>query len=367
MQWECVVFNNGIIEEPIPNRYLWHGGYSVAHARGSMIQYLKGIFERIQTELDIPVLCVIPCTDGDLNREHLAEYIERSKMNGQILILGTLGQRFEDAIDEDIRYLYLPLDDQFFDNGMDSFLVDAEKNPWSSRISKAVWRGNCSGLGTETVRIRTTAALIDVPEIADVRLGWWWSENKGIPSHFFGNRMEVHEMMKYKILLIIDGNVIASSHMWSFASGAVPLLISNSRCWFQDFLVPYVHYIPITYDLSDLQEKIHWVFDNDWEARQIAEKAMDFARYYFSPYIQREYLSNMICSIVGTSPFVSPVNSIQGSPQVSPIPSPDKILSNNSLNPFFNDSSNNTNSSSDNVSIPENTSTLDIGFERREE
>ena len=298
MQWECLVINNGVLEEPIPNRSLWDNKYSVAESRGAIAQYIQTVLERVQNETDISVLCVIPCTDGNLNREHLAEYIERSKKNNQVLILGTLGQSFEDAIENDIRYLYIPLDDHFFQNGIDHFLKDAEQIPWSERISKAVWRGGCSGAGTETARIRTVAALIDSPEIADVKLGWWWSENKNIPAHFFGNRMEVQEMMKYKIILIIDGNVIASSHMWSFASGAVPLLISNARCWFSDFLVPFVNYVPVAYDLSDLQEKIHWVLDHEFEAKEIAHRACEFARFYFSPEIQREYLSNTINTII---------------------------------------------------------------------
>jgi len=298
MQWECLVINNGVLEEPIPNRSLWNGKYSVAESRGVIAQYIQTVLERVQEETDISVLCVIPCTDGNLNRGHLAEYIERSKKNNQVLVLGTLGQSFEDAIENDIRYLYIPLDDHFFQYGIEHLLVDAEQIPWSERITKAVWRGGCSGAGTDTARIRTVAALVDSPEIADVKLGWWWSENKNIPAHFFGNRMEVQEMMKYKMILIIDGNVIASSHMWSFASGAVPLLISNAQCWFSDFLVPFVNYVPVAYDLSDLQEKIYWVLDNDAEAEEIAHRACEFARFYFSPEIQREYLSNTINTII---------------------------------------------------------------------
>jgi len=312
MQWECVVFSNGVLQGPWPNRDLWNGKYSIAHARGSMIHYLRGEFERVWEQTQIPFLCVIPCTDGNLNRDHLAAFLERSKRDGQILILGTLGQSFEDAIEaedsqeKDIRYLYLPLDDQFFDHGLTCFLAEAQEKPWSNRISKAVWRGGCSGGCTltpptpalETARVRTVAALIEDNEIADVKLCWWWSENKGIPSEYFGPRMEPDEMMNYKIHLIIDGNVIASSHMWAFASGAVPLLISNARCWFSDFLVPNVNYIPVAYDLSDLQEKIRWTLDNPMEGEEIAKRAMGLASMLFSPEFQREYLSNRIREII---------------------------------------------------------------------
>jgi len=314
MQWECVVFSNGLLEEPWPNRDLWNGKYSVAHARGSMISYLRGEFERVWNETQIPFLCVIPCTDGNLNRGHLAEFIERSKRDGQILILGTLGQSFEDAIansmgEEDIRYLYLPLDDHFFDHGLNDFLAKAQEKTWINRIPKAVWRGGCSGGCTpapgeshtpalETVRVRTVSTLIEENEIADVRLCWWWSENKGIPSEFFGPSMTPEEMMNYQILLIVDGNVIASSHMWSFASGAVPLLISNARCWFSDFLVPNVNYIPVSYDLSILQEKIRWVLDHPEEGEEIAKRAMGLASMLFSSEFQREYISNRIREIL---------------------------------------------------------------------
>ena len=308
MQWECVVFSNGVLEEPCPNRDLWNGKYSVAHARGSMISYLRGEFKRAWEQTHIPFLCVIPCTDGNLNCGHLATYLERSKRDGQILILGTLGQSFEEG-EEDIHYLYLPLDDHFFDHGLIYFLAEAQKKPWTDRISKAVWRGGCSGGCTpgpgeshtpalETARVRTVASLIKENEIADVKLCWWWSDNKGIPTEYFGPRMEPDEMMNYKIHLIIDGNVIASSHMWAFASGAVPLLISNARCWFSDFLVPYVNYIPVAYDLSDLQEKIRWVLDNPMEGEEIAKRAMGFASLLFSPEFQREYLSNRIREIL---------------------------------------------------------------------
>jgi hypothetical protein len=100
--------------------------------------------------------------------------------------------------------------------------------------------------------------------------------------------------MKYKMNLIIDGNVIASSHMWAFVSGAVPMMISNATCWFSRYLIPFVHYIPIKYDLSDLQDKIMWVMQHDQEAENIAKNALEFARNIFSPEFQREYLKTEI-------------------------------------------------------------------------
>ena len=40
----------------------------------------------------------------------------------------------------------------------------------------------------------------------------------------------------------------------------------------EDILQPWVHYIPLNQDLSDVEEKMQWVMDHDDEARRIAEK-----------------------------------------------------------------------------------------------
>ena len=43
----------------------------------------------------------------------------------------------------------------------------------------------------------------------------------------------------------------------------------NEPLYIQSF-VPWVHYVPVQTDLSDLVEKIQWLKDNDDQAKQIA-------------------------------------------------------------------------------------------------
>ena len=38
----------------------------------------------------------------------------------------------------------------------------------------------------------------------------------------------------------------------------------------EDILEPWVHYVPLNKDLSDVEEKMQWVIDHDEEARRIA-------------------------------------------------------------------------------------------------
>ena len=288
MQWECVVFKNGQRVEPTPDKSLWHGGFSVAHSRGPIMRYIE------ECLVDKPnIEMVIPCTDGNLLEKHMQQYIDTYPFD--TVILGTLGQSFEDS--KKYHYLYLPLDDGFFDNGVLHYFPEEQRIPWKDRIDKVYWRGGCSGEGgLESTRVRTVAALIDSPH-ADVRLNWWWADGKNIPGHYFAGREPHTEFMKYKMNLIIDGNVIASSHMWAFASGAVPMMVSNATCWFSRYLIPYVNYIPIKYDLTDLQEKIMWVLNHDTVAENIARNAVKFAETVFSAEFQREYLREEIQKI----------------------------------------------------------------------
>ena len=78
----------------------------------------------------------------------------------------------------------------------------------------------------------------------------------------------------------------------------VPFVISRGRCWFQDFIEPFVHYIPIAYDLSNLEEMITWVREHDDEARDIARRALALSTEIFSSTFQKQYLMRSIHSHV---------------------------------------------------------------------
>ena len=47
--------------------------------------------------------------------------------------------------------------------------------------------------------------------------------------------------------------------------------------YFSDWLRPFVHYIPVLPDLSDLLDKIEWAKKNDAEARAIQQAGKAFA------------------------------------------------------------------------------------------
>lgn len=118
--------------------------------------------------------------------------------------------------------------------------------------------------------------------------------NRIIPEDFFAPVCQLEEFFHYKFVLIIDGSTIASSHMWSFAIGSVPIMVSNANCWFSKFLIPFVHYVPVNYDLTNLKETILWLINNDHQAKLIAQNALLFANHYFSSDFQKKFIQQQI-------------------------------------------------------------------------
>jgi len=298
----CLVFEDGELRENNINRCkrdLWDGLFSKVDVDGSLIKYIASCLNGKKNSI-----LVIPHSDGNINNksdnhyhdinwnEQIKPYIEEAKNKNKTLVLGVLSQ-----VDEEpgINYLYLPLDDGIFENGISRYFNKDKYIAWKNRSSTLCWRGGCSGVGgSDSLRIKFVKKIYEYQTETNVRLSTWWSENKNIDTKYFADRIHYAEFFKYKIFFIVDGNCIASNHMYAFASGCIPFLISNAKCWFNDLIIPYVHYIPIEYDLSNLIEKIEWVKENDEEAEKIANNAYYFAMNFFSSEYQKKYIMDKI-------------------------------------------------------------------------
>ena len=52
--------------------------------------------------------------------------------------------------------------------------------------------------------------------------------------------------------------------------------------WFSYVARPWLHYIPVDLDLSDLEKNIEWAYRNDKKVKKIAEKASKLARKHLT-------------------------------------------------------------------------------------
>jgi hypothetical protein len=87
------------------------------------------------------------------------------------------------------------------------------------------------------------------------------------------------EFIKYKYVIDIDGN----SNSWpglftKLLTGSCVLKVESPwKQWYYSSLKPWVNYVPIKNDLSDLIDKIKWCRENDDQARVIAENGRKLA------------------------------------------------------------------------------------------
>ncbi len=213
--------------------------------------------------------------------------LEALLKSGHKLIYGLLCTRAY----TDPKILYLPFDDEIFAKGLLQVLQPYPKLPWKDRIGKAFWRGGCSG--HPFMRSRVVEALRDHPH-ADAKLIRRWDWNHRLPPWMFDAEAGPDVYMRHKYCLIVDGGVIASSHMWIFGTGAVPILVSHpdNRYWFYEWLVPGVNCIMVGYDLDALVQTIHWLVTHDKEAEEIAKNAQVLADRIFSADFQQAYVKS---------------------------------------------------------------------------
>ena len=70
--------------------------------------------------------------------------------------------------------------------------------------------------------------------------------------------MTVPDMMKYRYIVSVEGNDVATNLKWALASGSVVLMPAPTVETFfaEGALIPYFHYIPVMSDMSDLELKI---------------------------------------------------------------------------------------------------------------
>lgn len=84
-----------------------------------------------------------------------------------------------------------------------------------------------------------------------------------------------YEMVNYKYLLDIDGYASTwDGTAWKLNSGSV-IIKSNSawKQWFYDEYLPWVHYVPVEDDFSDIQEKFQWCEANQDKCETIIKNA----------------------------------------------------------------------------------------------
>lgn len=112
------------------------------------------------------------------------------------------------------------------------------------------------------------------------------------------NKLTPEEQSKYKYIVNIDGHVSAFRLSLELGMNCCILLVeSKYKLWFENMLKPYVHYVPIKADLSNLISQIEWCRQNDDKCEIISIKS----RKFYMKYLQKDgildYLQKLIVDL----------------------------------------------------------------------
>ncbi len=192
-----------------------------------------------------------------------------------------------------------------------------ENVPWEQRKPIAVFRGASTGCGvTVETNPRLKLAYIskhtprddDGNPLLDAGITEWNLRPRKLKGEKYLKtidiknigfelvpRMSPQDQAKYKYLVNVDGHVAAYRLSLELESGTCILLANSKyRLWYRDMLKPFVHYVPVKHDLSDLIEKIKWCKNNDDKCKKISENAMEFAKTYLTKDGILDYLQKLL-------------------------------------------------------------------------
>ncbi len=94
--------------------------------------------------------------------------------------------------------------------------------------------------------------------------------------------MSMEEQMKYKFILCIEGNDVATNLKWVMSSNSLAVMPKPKiESWFMEgTLIAGVHYVEINGDYSDLIDKIDYYIAHSKEAENIIENAHEYVAQF---------------------------------------------------------------------------------------
>jgi hypothetical protein len=152
--------------------------------------------------------------------------------------------------------------------------------PWEAKKNFAVWRGSV----TNRIRVDLCHLAKLHPQYLDAKINLKiedpFLQEQAQKEELYGDHLSWDEFLSHKYLPIVDGVMCAApAFQWRLLSNSLTFLQEAEGVqWFYGAIEPFVHFIPVKSDLSDLIEKLQWAQSHDLECRQIAEQSTLFAR-----------------------------------------------------------------------------------------
>lgn len=158
-------------------------------------------------------------------------------------------------------------------NKIRHFIFVKDKTKFEDKIPKILFRGAAHGKPNRQMFIEK---WIDNP-MCDIKDTAKDSIN---PPQWQSKPIGIKQQLKYKYIMAIEGNDVASNLKWIMSSQSIAVMPRPKyETWFMEgCLIPNYHYIEIKEDFSDLIEKVNYYEQNPELAKNIIKNANEYVK-----------------------------------------------------------------------------------------
>lgn len=170
-------------------------------------------------------------------------------------------------------------------------MVKQNDKPFEKKKNILVWRGSTTGQDDNRFEDNRLLAVNKMNDYKCCNIGFSSvCQGQRPDKKLMRNFMSLKHQLKYKYLLSLEGNDVASGLKWKLYSNSVvfmrkPRIVSWAM---EDKLEPYEHYIPLLDDFSDFKEKIEWANNNQDKCKEISINATKFIEQFFDNKKEKE-------------------------------------------------------------------------------
>lgn len=188
--------------------------------------------------------------------------------------------------------------------GLDILINSANQPLWSEKSNKLYWRGSLTGFDINNIELsnRVNICLLSLknPSMLDAKISNFVSEESSRLIHqkypqIISDRADKQDYLKHKYILSIKGWTASTLLHWALFSNSVVFKQEYEfRHYFENKLKPFIHYIPVKPDLSDIFEKYKWAENNQDKCLEIIRNANNFAKDNLNPEAIYSYIGEIL-------------------------------------------------------------------------
>ncbi|MFS2327129.1 glycosyl transferase family 90 [Brucella sp. H1_1004] len=209
--------------------------------------------------------------------------------------------------DQDAKGVLLPLDRKHHWNAL--LNLKRDDRPFESKDNKIIWRGVTTGIFqkrnpsdeySQRFHVASLSNLADGIDLKYSGIVQIDDDTSDIPINVIksciGAKMTMAEQLSSKFLLSLEGNDVATGLKWMMASNSTVLMPTPTcETWFcESALQPWVHFIPVKQDLSDINEIYEWCLSNQETCRDIALNGKQYVRQFLNKSTEKIIIKEVV-------------------------------------------------------------------------